>query len=118
MSKVVPLTRRVALKIKPDYVKALVRKAQAHEKLGDASHLEEALEGSNFMYSSTGEDYSTPALAYKKLYEIEPKNADVKRALATLPVRIEQAREKEKEEMIGRSQYHVHKFSESELHPS
>lgn len=70
-----------ALELNPTYTKALVRRAEAHEKL---DHLEEAIAD------------------LKKVLEVEPTNDQVRRTLRRLEPLAAEKREKMKEEMIGK----------------
>ncbi|ORY02496.1 valyl-tRNA synthetase [Basidiobolus meristosporus CBS 931.73] len=72
-----------ALALEPTYVKALVRRAQANEKIGKYLALSSALED------------------YKKLLDIAPNyRRECERALVRLPPRIEEQQEIEKAEML------------------
>ncbi|KAI9032246.1 hypothetical protein DFJ74DRAFT_640796 [Hyaloraphidium curvatum] len=73
-----------ALEEKPDYVKALQRRAFANEKLDTSTALSEALED------------------YKKLVALEPLNKEARNAVLTLPARIRAKADNEKDEMIGK----------------
>ncbi|XP_065883040.1 tetratricopeptide repeat protein 1-like [Dysidea avara] len=70
-----------ALKMKPDYMKALLRRAQSYEA---TEKLEEALAD------------------YKKVIEMDPSNQTAREAIMRLPKQIEEQREKLKEEMLGK----------------
>ncbi|KAI8996025.1 hypothetical protein BC832DRAFT_568004 [Gaertneriomyces semiglobifer] len=73
-----------ALKLNPDYIKVLSRRASANEKIGTWSSLSEALKD------------------HQKITQLEPHNASSRSALARLPRLIEVQQEKEKEEMLGK----------------
>ncbi|KAJ3019848.1 hypothetical protein HKX48_001677 [Thoreauomyces humboldtii] len=73
-----------ALKCNPAYVKALVRRASANERLCTWSSLADALAD------------------YKKLLEIDATHKEALAAVRSLPPRIEVAQEKEKAEMMGK----------------
>jgi tetratricopeptide (TPR) repeat protein len=70
-----------AIELNPTYTKALFRRAKLYEELGQ---LDKALAD------------------YKELDKLEPNNAEVKAALATLPKRIEEQTEKLKAEMLSK----------------
>ncbi|KAM0933579.1 putative tetratricopeptide-like helical domain superfamily [Dioscorea sansibarensis] len=70
-----------ALELNPSYVKALLRRAEAHEKL---DHLEEAIAD------------------MKKIMELEPSNDQARRTIQRLEPILAEKREKLKEEMIGK----------------
>ncbi|ONK61642.1 uncharacterized protein A4U43_C08F32080 [Asparagus officinalis] len=70
-----------ALELNPTYTKALLRRAEAHEKL---DHLEEAIAD------------------MKKVTELDPSNDQARRAIRRLEPLAEEKREKMKEEMIGK----------------
>ncbi|KAH7546081.1 hypothetical protein FEM48_Zijuj01G0162900 [Ziziphus jujuba var. spinosa] len=70
-----------ALGLNPSYMKALVRRAEAHEKL---EHFEEAISD------------------MKKILELDPFNDQAKRSIRRLQPLAEEKREKLKEEMIGK----------------
>ncbi|KAJ3177814.1 hypothetical protein HDU85_005725 [Gaertneriomyces sp. JEL0708] len=73
-----------ALKLKPDYIKVLSRRASANEKIGTWSSLSDALKD------------------HQKITQLEPHNATSRSAVARLPKLIEVQQEKEKEEMMGK----------------
>jgi tetratricopeptide (TPR) repeat protein len=70
-----------ALELNPTYVKALIRRGEAHEKL---EHFEEALTG------------------MKKILELDPSNEQAKKSIRRLEPLAAEKREKMKEEMIGK----------------
>ncbi|BBG92951.1 Tetratricopeptide repeat-like superfamily protein [Prunus dulcis] len=70
-----------ALELNPSYMKALLRRAEAHEKL---EHFEEAIAD------------------MKKILELDPSNDQAKRTIRRLGPLAEEKREKMKEEMIGK----------------
>lgn len=70
-----------ALELNPSYMKALVRRGEAHEKL---EHYEEAIAD------------------MKKVLELDPSHDQAKKALRRLQPLAEEKREKMKEEMIGK----------------
>nr|CAB3465701.1 unnamed protein product [Digitaria exilis] len=70
-----------ALELNPSYLKALIRRAEAHEKL---EHYEEAIAD------------------LKKVIELDPSNQQAKRSLFRLEPLAAEKREKMKEEMIGK----------------
>ncbi|EIW64421.1 TPR-like protein [Trametes versicolor FP-101664 SS1] len=82
-----------ALQDDPRYVKALQRRATAHEQLGSWSSLSSAQE-------------ETLLLDYKQLLEILPASSpdlvNIRRALVALPPRIEAAQKAETAEMLGK----------------
>lgn len=71
-----------AVDLNPTYTKALLRRAKLYEELGQ---LDKALAD------------------FKELDQMDPNNAEIKAALATLPRRIEEQTEKLKAEMISKS---------------
>ncbi|QCE11626.1 G protein-coupled receptor [Vigna unguiculata] len=71
-----------ALELNPVYVKAFVRRGEAHEKL---EHFEEAIAD------------------MKKILEIDPSNDQARKTIRRLEPLAAEKREKMKEEMIGRS---------------
>jgi hypothetical protein len=78
-----------ALKLDPKYTKALLRRAQANEKIGTSTSMTEALE-----------DYKN---LKKKSTTIDPYTLrECQRAERELPAIIKDKMEKEKEEMIGK----------------
>ncbi|CBI36597.3 hypothetical protein VitviT2T_016965 [Vitis vinifera] len=70
-----------ALELNPTYMKALTRRAEAHEKL---EHFEEALADT------------------KKILELDPSNSQARRAIPRLEQLAKEKQEKLKEEMIGK----------------
>ncbi|KAL9442531.1 hypothetical protein AB3S75_020947 [Citrus x aurantiifolia] len=70
-----------ALELNPTYMKALIRRAEAHEKL---EHFEEAIAD------------------MKKILEFDPSNNQAKRNILRLQPLAEEKLEKMKEEMIGK----------------
>ncbi|KAJ4709462.1 tetratricopeptide repeat protein 1-like [Melia azedarach] len=70
-----------ALQLNPSYMKALVRRAEAHEKL---EHFEEAIAD------------------LKKILELDPSNSQARRTIVRLEPLAAAKREKMKEEMIGK----------------
>lgn len=70
-----------ALELNPSYTKALLRRAEAHEKL---DHLEEAIAD------------------MKKVIELDPSNDQARRTIRRLEPLAAEKREKMKEEMIGK----------------
>ncbi|PRQ37668.1 putative 43kDa postsynaptic protein [Rosa chinensis] len=70
-----------ALELNPSYMKALIRRAEAHEKL---EHFEEAIAD------------------MKKILELDPSNDQARKAIRRLEPLAEAKREKMKEEMIGK----------------
>lgn len=70
-----------ALELNPSYIKALVRRGEAHEKL---EHFEEAIAD------------------MKKILELEPSNDQARRTIIRLEPLAAEKREKMKEEMIGK----------------
>uniref|UniRef100_A0A2P2IWT1 Uncharacterized protein MANES_14G148900 n=1 Tax=Rhizophora mucronata TaxID=61149 RepID=A0A2P2IWT1_RHIMU len=70
-----------ALELNPSYVKALVRRGEAHEKL---EHFEEAIADK------------------KKILELDPLNDQAKKSICHLEPLAAEKREKMKEEMIGK----------------
>ncbi|TVU30297.1 hypothetical protein EJB05_21907, partial [Eragrostis curvula] len=70
-----------ALELNPSYLKALLRRAEAHEKL---EHYDEAIAD------------------MKKILELDPSNQQAKRSLFRLEPLAAEKREKMKEEMIGK----------------
>ncbi|KAJ3175082.1 cytochrome c oxidase subunit 1 [Geranomyces variabilis] len=73
-----------ALKCKPDYQKALLRRAAANEKIGSWSSLTDSLAD------------------YKAIAAADPKNREAAALVQSLPKRIEVQQEKEKAEMMGK----------------
>ena len=73
-----------ALQDNPSYVKALLRRAQAGERIGSSSSLEKSLSD------------------YTALLQLDPTNRDAKKAASALPQRIKQTQEKERTEMMGK----------------
>ncbi|GBG72816.1 hypothetical protein CBR_g12383 [Chara braunii] len=71
----------LALELNPNYVKALLRRAQAHEKL---DQLEESLQD------------------LKKVVELDPSDKQAKEAVRRLEPAVMAKREKMKEEMLGK----------------
>ncbi|OVA13128.1 Tetratricopeptide repeat-containing domain [Macleaya cordata] len=71
-----------ALELNPSYMKALIRRGEAHEKL---EHFEEAV-----------------AADMKKIMELDPSNDQARRAVRRLEPLAAEKREKMKEEMIGK----------------
>lgn len=70
-----------ALELKPDYLKAVVRRAQANEAL---EKYEDALED------------------YKRALELDPSQAAARQAVLYLPDKVKEQQEKLKEEMLGK----------------
>ncbi|XWS27255.1 hypothetical protein CRYUN_Cryun26dG0099100 [Craigia yunnanensis] len=70
-----------ALELNPSYIKALVRRGEAHEKL---EHFEEAIAD------------------MKKILELDPSNERARKAIRRLEPLAAEKREKMKEEMIGK----------------
>ncbi|KAK9932060.1 hypothetical protein M0R45_019311 [Rubus argutus] len=70
-----------ALELNPSYLKALIRRAEAHEKL---EHFEEAIAD------------------MKKILELDPSNDQARKAIRRVEPLAEAKREKMKEEMIGK----------------
>ncbi|KAM1989562.1 hypothetical protein ACFX15_030907 [Malus domestica] len=70
-----------ALELNPSYMKALLRRAEAHEKL---EHFEEAI------------------VDMKSVLELDPSNDQAKKAIRRLGPLAEEKKEKMKEEMIGK----------------
>ncbi|KAI3849073.1 hypothetical protein MKX03_011516 [Papaver bracteatum] len=70
-----------ALELNPAYMKALVRRGEAHEKL---EHFEEAV------------------IDMKKIVELDPSNSQARRSIVCLEPLAAEKREKMKEEMIGK----------------
>ncbi|CAI9285581.1 unnamed protein product [Lactuca saligna] len=70
-----------ALELNPTYMKALVRKAEAHEKL---------------------ENYEDAIAGMKKILELDPSNKQAKRTIIRLEPLAVEKREKMKEEMLGK----------------
>ncbi|RZC50664.1 hypothetical protein C5167_019082 [Papaver somniferum] len=70
-----------ALELNPAYMKALVRRGEAHEKL---EHFEEAV------------------IDMKKILELDPSNSQARRSIVRLEPLAAEKREKMKEEMIGK----------------
>ncbi|GLT97592.1 hypothetical protein SLE2022_151490 [Rubroshorea leprosula] len=70
-----------ALELNPSYIKAVVRRGEAHEKL---EHYEEAIAD------------------MKKILELDPSNEQARKAIRRLEPLAEEKREKMKEEMIGK----------------
>lgn len=70
-----------ALELNPSYIKALLRRAEAHEKL---EHFEEAIAD------------------MKRILELDPLNDQAKKSIRRMEPLAEQKREKMKEEMIGK----------------
>lgn len=70
-----------AIELNPNYMKALLRRAQLHKKM---DNLERALED------------------YKKILELDRSNAEARSACTTLPAEINEKNEKLKEEMFGK----------------
>lgn len=70
-----------AIELDPDYLKAILRRAQLHQRL---DNLERCLED------------------YKRILELDKENMEARRACATLPAEIEQKNEKLKQEMFGK----------------
>ncbi|KAJ3155305.1 cytochrome c oxidase subunit 1 [Geranomyces michiganensis] len=73
-----------ALKCKPDYQKALLRRASANEKIGSWSSLTDSLSD------------------YKAVSAADPNNKEAAGMIKSLPKRIEVQQEKEKAEMMGK----------------
>ncbi|RZC73707.1 hypothetical protein C5167_049190 [Papaver somniferum] len=71
-----------ALELNPAYMKALIRRGEAHEKL---EHFEEAV------------------IDMKKIVELDPSNNQARRSIVRLEPLAAEKREKMKEEMIGKS---------------
>lgn len=76
-----------ALKLDPTYVKALLRRAQANEKINSSSSMQAALD-----------DYKTLKPLVHDTYTLR----QVQRAETDLPNKIKQKMEQEKEEMMGK----------------
>lgn len=76
-----------ALKLDPSYLKALLRRAQANEKINTSTGLTQALE-----------DYKKLKLQAKDTYTLR----ECQRAERELPNKIKEKTEQEKEEMIGK----------------
>ena len=76
-----------ALTLDPHYIKALLRRAQANEKMDTSTSLTESLE-----------DYKKLKKEAKDAYTLR----ECQRAERELPNRIKEKTEKEKEEMIGK----------------
>ncbi|XP_062074567.1 uncharacterized protein LOC133778602 [Humulus lupulus] len=70
-----------ALELNPSYIKALLRRGEAHEKL---DHFEEAIAD------------------MKKILELDPSNDQARKSIRRLEPLAEEKREKMKEEMIGK----------------
>ncbi|CAH1426665.1 unnamed protein product [Lactuca virosa] len=70
-----------ALELNPNYMKALLRKAEAHEKL---------------------ENYEDAIAGMKKILELDPSNKQAKRTIIRLEPLAVEKREKMKEEMLGK----------------
>ncbi|KAF8796079.1 tetratricopeptide repeat protein 1-like [Argiope bruennichi] len=70
-----------AIELNPNYLKALIRRAQLHKKM---DNLERALED------------------YQKIVELDRNNAEARAACATLPAEINEKNEKLKQEMFGK----------------
>ncbi|OMO97097.1 Tetratricopeptide-like helical [Corchorus capsularis] len=70
-----------ALELDPSYEKALLRRAEAHEKL---------------------ENFEAAIADMKKILELNPSNDQARRAIRSLEPKAEEKREKMKEEMIGK----------------
>ncbi|GIY83832.1 tetratricopeptide repeat protein 1 [Caerostris darwini] len=70
-----------AIELNPNYVKALLRRAQLHKKM---ENLEKALED------------------YQKILELDRSNAEARQECTTLPAEIKEKNEKMKEEMFGK----------------
>ncbi|GFW72750.1 tetratricopeptide repeat protein 1 [Trichonephila clavipes] len=70
-----------AIELNPNYLKALLRRAQLHKKMDS---LERALED------------------YQKILELDRGNAEARAACATLPAEINEKNEKLKQEMFGK----------------
>ncbi|KDO38262.1 hypothetical protein CISIN_1g033182mg [Citrus sinensis] len=77
-----------ALELNPTYMKALIRRAEAHEKL---EHFEEAIAGIQDLM-----------IVMKKILEFDPSNNQAKRTILRLQPLAEEKLEKMKEEMIGK----------------
>ncbi|CAL1298990.1 unnamed protein product [Larinioides sclopetarius] len=75
------ITFYLAIELNPNYLKALIRRAQLHKKM---DNLERALED------------------YQKIMELDRNNAEARAACATLPAEINEKNEKLKEEMFGK----------------
>ncbi|KAI8094849.1 uncharacterized protein B0P05DRAFT_523687 [Gilbertella persicaria] len=76
-----------SLQLDPHYLKALLRRAQANEKLGTSSALSDALTDYQKLSAMATDTYTLQAC---------------KRAQQTLPSRIQQKAEQEKEEMMSK----------------
>ncbi|KAI8818298.1 uncharacterized protein EV422DRAFT_508174 [Fimicolochytrium jonesii] len=76
--------RATALKCKPDYLKALTRRALANSHIGSWASLSDALKD------------------YKRILELDPHNREAARSVKLLPGQIEVQQEKEKTEMLGK----------------
>ncbi|XP_054713002.1 tetratricopeptide repeat protein 1-like [Uloborus diversus] len=70
-----------AIELNPNYLKAVLRRAQVFRKL---NNLESCLED------------------YKKVLELDPNNAEARQACATMPAEINERNEKLKQEMFGK----------------
>ncbi|CAN0873397.1 Tetratricopeptide repeat protein 1 [Linum grandiflorum] len=84
-----------ALEINPSYVKALRRRAEAHEKL---EHFEEAIAVliSQYVYGNVA------AADMKKILELDPSNDYARPSITRLEPMAAEKREKMKEEMMGK----------------
>jgi len=119
------LTRFVA------FFQALLRRAQAHEKIGDLEHLELALAGASALWKSASQ---TPSVSHRcpgvcaadlrRVLEIEPSNRAAAKKLTELESAAEAKREQLKREMLGASklgalasQLYLEKGSPLGLHP-
>ncbi|KAI8993369.1 hypothetical protein BDB01DRAFT_841389 [Pilobolus umbonatus] len=80
-------TCQEALKLNPTYTKALLRKAQANERIATSSSYKEALEDYQKLRKQSIDSYTT---------------RECQRAEKELPLKITMAAEKEKEEMMGK----------------
>jgi valyl-tRNA synthetase len=72
-----------AIQMDSNYVKGYYRRAMAYERWGKAANLNKALED------------------YRKVLELEPHHGEAKMAIARLPFYIEQAQNREKDEMLA-----------------
>ncbi|ESR66764.1 TPR REGION domain-containing protein [Citrus sinensis] len=96
-----------ALELNPTYMKALIRRAEAHEKL---EHFEEAIAVSCSFYVGLCSLVLNPESCIflstfhemKKILEFDPSNNQAKRTILRLQPLAEEKLEKMKEEMIGK----------------
>ncbi|KAM3269902.1 tetratricopeptide repeat protein 1 [Capsicum chacoense] len=89
-----------ALELNPTYIKALVRRAEAHEKL---EHFDEAVTGKyRVLKLYHFIRYNVVTTDMTKILELEPSHDQARRSVIRLKPLADEKREKMKEEMIGK----------------